>query len=511
MDAEKKKNHIQEVRNLRGAQFRVFSFDVVLICVSFIIAFLISEGQRLELTEYIRFFFILGTVLLVSPIVVWWRQLHRINPRYLGLYDLANISFCALILGLVEFLAQVGIALSSNSYSVSIPVLFIFINVTLLTSVRLFRRLIWQRSHYPASMRDDTVRLLIVGAGDAGEAVWREISRVEGGKYFIVGFVDDDLSKQGLTIHGIQVLGGIDTVGEVVEAHSVNEIVIATPSAKSDEMRRIFGYCAKSTARIRILPSYATFLGSEDQVLPVVRDLQLEDLMRRDTVESDMTRVAHGLEGERVMITGAGGSIGSELARQVASYHPSSLVLLGRGENSIFEIDQELRHRKMFLGTPVICDVKDRQSLKMAFQKHYPSVVIHAAAHKHVPLMEAVPIEAILNNVFGTLNAVEEAVASGAKNFILVSTDKAVRPSNVMGATKRVCEMILNSISIQTECSFAAVRFGNVLGSRGSLVPLLQSQLQRGGASDHYSSRDDPLFYDNSGSCAIDIAGRNTG
>lgn len=470
-----------EMPGLRGAQMRIFVLDVVLVVASFVLGFLAAGGFGGGSSDTVPFLACLTMVLVATPIVIYWRQLSRINPRYLGFYDLANISFSALILALAESVVQFVMLRETGGFAISIPLLFAFFTIALLTSVRVFRRIVWQRSHYPSSLTENATRVLIVGAGDAGEAVWREVSRLDSSSYFIVGFVDDDVNKQGLTIHGIQVLGSIESVPSIAEAHEVTEIVIATPSATPEEMRRIFGFCSKTTARIRILPSYATFLGGDDQVLPILRDLQLEDLMRRDRVVTDMTQVAKALEGERVLITGAGGSIGSELARQVSRYHPSSLVLLGRGENSIFEIDQELRHRQLFLGTPLVCDVKDRQGLRTIFQKHYPSVVIHAAAHKHVPLMESVPIEAILNNVFGTLNAVEESIAAGAKNFILVSTDKAVRPSNVMGATKRVCEMILSSISVQSECSFAAVRFGNVLGSRGSLVPLLQSQIKRGG------------------------------
>jgi FlaA1/EpsC-like NDP-sugar epimerase len=194
-----------------------------------------------------------------------------------------------------------------------------------------------------------------------------------------------------------------------------------------------------------------------------------------------MTPAARYLNGERVLITGGGGSIGSELARQVSSMSPASLILLGKGENSIFEIDQELRHSNVFQPMPVICDIRDRQGLDLVFKAHKPTVVFHAAAHKHVPLMEAVPIEAVRNNVFGTLHLAEEAIRNGVQKFILVSTDKAVNPSNVMGATKRVAEMIVSAMTSRSETSFSAVRFGNVLGSRGSLIPILKKQIMSGG------------------------------
>lgn len=466
---------------VKSAKGRIFALDVVLVLISLIISLLIGQGSLATPELFIRLIPVAAIVLATSVPLLIWRQLHRINPRYLGLYDVANIFFVAALLGLTEFIGQTVVSGDGIGFRVSVPALFVFTTASLLIAVRLFRKSVWQRSHYPNDVHAGTQRILIVGAGDAGEAVWRELNRVDSSQNYVVGFIDDDRSKHGLTIHGVQVMGSADIIPESVLAHEISEIIIALPSADPEEMRRIFSLCSPTKARIRILPSYATFLKRGDEVLPTMRDIQLEDLLRRDSVTSDMSQVAEALEGERVMITGAGGSIGSELARQVASYHPSSLVLLGRGENSIFEIDQELRHTQTFQSTAIVCDVKDRTAIKSAFNKHYPSVVIHAAAHKHVPLMESVPIEAINNNVFGTLNVVEEAIAAGAKQFILVSTDKAVKPSNVMGATKRLGEMILSSVSSRSDCRFAAVRFGNVLGSRGSLVPILQNQIKRGG------------------------------
>lgn len=468
-------------RTLSSSKLRIFALDLVLILVSLIASVLMGQGSLVTGAVFLRMVPVAAVVLFAAVVLLRWRQLYRINPRYVGLYDVANISFVCLLLGLVEFVAQTVATGEGVGFRVAVPPLFVFTSISLLTAVRLFRKTVWQRSHYPQALRSDAERILIIGAGDAGEAVWRELNRADRNQCFVIGYLDDDVQKHGSTIHGVEVLGGIDLVPEVAEAHEVAEIIIAVPSANSEQIRRIFNFCTRTKARIRTLPSYATLLTGEDKVLPMMRELELEDLLRRDSVDSDMSAVEEYLEGERVMITGAGGSIGSELARQVASVHPASLVLLGRGENSVFEIDQELRHTQVYQPTAVVCDVKDKVGLSNAFKKHYPSVVIHAAAHKHVPLMEAVPIEAIMNNVFGTLNAVEESVASGVKKFILVSTDKAVKPGNVMGATKRLCEMIVSSISTRSDCSFAAVRFGNVLGSRGSLVPILKKQINRGG------------------------------
>ena len=412
------------------------------------------------------------------------RRIYRIQKRYLGVYDLVNICLVAGVLAFAvrvfEFYNRVPVAGGSSWTN---AVLFGFIAATLMCTTRLYARLNGARHILPHHRRTNgsAQRAIIVGAGDAGETVWREIIKTQNALYHVIGFVDDDPHKQGITIHGVPVRGTVDQLAKLIERHQVQEVMIAIPSASGEQMRRISDQCAKTQARVRTLPSLSTFASGTKRVLPLMRDLQIEDLLGRKQVEGDKGQISVLVSEERVLVTGAGGSIGTELSRQVSRKSPSSLVLLGRGENSIFEIDQELREVEMYDAIPVICDVKDRQALGAVFNQRAPSVVIHAAAHKHVPLMEAVPIEAIRNNVFGTLNVVEEAMRHGVKNFILVSTDKAVNPSSAMGATKRLAEMIVQSAATRSNCAFSIVRFGNVLGSRGSLVPILRKQIERGG------------------------------
>lgn len=412
-----------------------------------------------------------------------WRKLYRINARFLGFVDLINIvlvgTCLASVLGFLT--TMTGVTLSTVSTWTS-PILFGFLSSAFLAMCRVYQRLIASRALVAARPgRARPRRVLIVGAGDLGEALLRELGRSEDSDFQVVGFVDDDPRLHQTTIHGVPVLGGVDVVHSIAEANTVSEILIATPEASEEEMRRVFHACIATKARVRTLPPLSRFAKGGADVLPMMREVSVDELLKRASVKAEMAPVARYLSGERVLITGGGGSIGSELARQVSSLTPASLILLGKGENSIFEIDQELRHSNIFQPNPVVCDIRDRQGIESLFKVHKPTVVFHAAAHKHVPLMEAVPIEAVRNNVFGTLNIAEGAVRNGVQKFILVSTDKAVNPSNVMGATKRVAEMIVSAMSGRSETSFSAVRFGNVLGSRGSLIPILRRQIAAGG------------------------------
>lgn len=463
-----------------GVKGRIFIFDLVLVAFTFVVAVIIGEGTAFRGSTLISRWPQFCLVMLAAFVVLYWRRLYRMNSRYLGIYDAVNIALTAAVLGVVELIAQATLV-SEISFRWSVPMLFMFLLGTSMMALRLFRRAVWQKSHYPNNVGTDAARTLVVGAGDAGEMVWRELSRADVAAWYVAGFIDDSPVKRGMTIHGVEVLGSVEEIPEIVQSNKIDEIIIAIPSASPEQMRRIFKFCSQTKARIRTIPSYTGVTTGQTKVLPLMREIQVEDLLRRECVESDQTSMRQYYGGERILVTGAGGSIGSELARQTALFHPSTLVLLGRGENSIFEIDQELRQSQIFQGSPIVCDVKDRDGLARVFQAHTPSVVIHAAAHKHVPLMEAVPIEAIRNNVFGTLNVVEESMRNGVKRFLLVSTDKAVKPSNVMGATKRVGEMILAAASKRSDCSFTTVRFGNVLGSRGSLVPILTRQIRMGG------------------------------
>ncbi|RID84729.1 polysaccharide biosynthesis protein [Peribacillus asahii] len=328
----------------------------------------------------------------------------------------------------------------------------------------------------------DKKRTLIVGAGSAGTMVARQLLKNTDADLYPVAFVDDDPTKYKLDIYGIEVQGTSQDIPRIVEESNIENIVIAIPSLQKQEMKKIYEECAKTKAKTKIMPLIEDLVTGKISVNQM-RDVQVEDLLGREPVELDMSAISAKLTGKTVLVTGAGGSIGSEICRQISKFQPQTLLLLGHGENSIYTIDMELR--KKYAGEfeiiPIIADVQDRDRIFSIIDKYQPDVVYHAAAHKHVPLMEYNPMEAVKNNIFGTRNVAEAADTFGVKNFVLVSTDKAVNPPNVMGATKRFAEMIIQNLAKESETTFVAVRFGNVLGSRGSVIPLFKKQIQAGG------------------------------
>ncbi|EHQ91834.1 polysaccharide biosynthesis protein [Desulfosporosinus youngiae] len=324
-------------------------------------------------------------------------------------------------------------------------------------------------------------RVLIIGAGDAGALAVRELKNSNYRDGYPVGIIDDAPQKQKLKLMGIPVLGTRKDIPRVVRSHKVEEVIIAMPSASGDVIRDMTEICEKSGLVIKIIPGiYNYFSGQVDSLN--VREVQIEDLLGRDQVDLDIEEVAGYLAGETVLITGAGGSIGSELCRQICRFNPQKLILVGRGENSIFDIEQELRTECPGINVIAeILDVKDREKVELVFSRYKPGVVFHAAAHKHVPLMERNPEEALKNNILGTYNVAEISDITQVKTFVLISTDKAINPTSIMGATKRVAEMIIQNLDRQSQTRFVTVRFGNVLGSRGSVIPTFKKQIAKGG------------------------------
>ncbi len=325
--------------------------------------------------------------------------------------------------------------------------------------------------------------MVIVGAGDAGMALLDEIQRTPTSRTRVYGFFDDNPLKQGAIIHGVPVLGKIDQLPIMLEDTSVKEIVIAIAAISDDNRRRILDLCGQTKCRVRILPKVSELLPQADKNLwGSVRDVQPEDLLGREAVSFENKAVYAFLTEKTVMVTGGGGSIGSELCRQIVRQQPKKLIVVDIYENNAYEIQQELRREYPALDLCVeIASVRDEKKVDYLFRKYRPQIVFHAAAHKHVPLMEDCPEEAIKNNVFGTYHVAKAARIYGADKFILISTDKAVNPTNVMGASKRLCEMIVQSMQDDEHTKYVAVRFGNVLGSNGSVIPLFKQQLAKGG------------------------------
>jgi FlaA1/EpsC-like NDP-sugar epimerase len=326
-------------------------------------------------------------------------------------------------------------------------------------------------------------RVLIVGAGDAGEHVARDMLRDRSAKMAPVGFLDDDKSKQGRQIHALPVFGPISWLGAVAAREGVDQVVIAMPSAPSRVIRDVVRRLSEEGLKAKILPSLGELMG-EKPTAADIRDVDIGDLIARNQVKIDMEQIGTIIDGRRVLITGAAGSIGSELARQVLFWKPHELLLVDNNETDLYAVFQRLekpaKSRNATL-TMVIADIKDRRSINSVFEEKHPHLVFHAAAYKHVPVMELHPQEAITTNVTGTRNVAEAARAHKAERFVLVSTDKAVNPSSVMGASKRLAEMVVTNIAQEGDTIFSAVRFGNVLASRGSVVPLFAKQVREGG------------------------------
>jgi FlaA1/EpsC-like NDP-sugar epimerase len=403
-------------------------------------------------------------------------NLYRIHWRFVGLHELRALLWSTTVSSLLFY----ALLMLCRRWDFPRGVLIIdwLLNVFLVGGLRISYRLTLatgRRGLGSTTMR----RVLLIGAGIHGEALAREMMQRRGSDLRPVGFLDDAPLKQGLIIQGLPVLGSVDQVAVVTAARRVDEVVIAIPSSSGPQIRRIVGLCESLPVRLRISPGYRQLTGAN--AAAALRDLSVEDLLRRPPVRIDGAEVAGYLTGERVLITGAGGSIGAELCRQVATMHPEAILLLGRGENSIFQIHQELRERD-FEAVPLLADIRDRAHLEQIFRRHRPTVIFHAAAHKHVPLMEAHPEEAVTNNILGTRNMARLANEWGVKRFVMISTDKAVNPTSVMGASKRVAELVVQAEAARSRGTrFMAVRFGNVLGSRGSVVPSMRRMIQQGG------------------------------
>lgn len=324
-------------------------------------------------------------------------------------------------------------------------------------------------------------RVLVVGAGGAGALVANEYKKNPQYKKKVVAFVDDSWAKKGIYVSGIKVLGDRYDIPTVVEEQRIDEIIIAISELNEVELKKILDECKKTTAQVKIMPGVSEVIDGKFSVKKI-RDVDVEDLLGREPIKLDFSGISSYIENKVIMVTGGGGSIGSELCRQIARFNPKELIIFDIYENNAYDLQNELlrKYKDLNLKT-LIGSVRDRKRLNNIFKEYRPQVVFHAAAHKHVPLMEDSPGEAIKNNVLGTLNTAELASEYEVERFVLISTDKAVNPTNVMGATKRLCEMVIQSIDKESDTEFVAVRFGNVLGSNGSVVPLFKKQIAEGG------------------------------
>jgi len=352
-----------------------------------------------------------------------------------------------------------------------------FIGVSLIGGSKLIWRLYWEK-RTPLKRREK--RILIVGAGDAGDTICREIEkRKDLGR--LVGFVDDDVTKIGSVIHNKEVLGSIDKISEVVDKEKIDEVVITIPSAKGSEIRRIVDKINTQDVKIKIVPSLYELL--DDKVsFSQIRDVSVKDLLNRESINLNVEKISGYIKGKKIMVTGGVGSIGEEITAQVCKFSPEELMILDHNENSLFYAEKKIRKEYADLKlNMMVADIRDRDKMEKIFKRYRPEVVFHAAAHKHVPMMEYHPDEAVSNNIIGTKNLVELANEYKVNNFVMISTDKAINPTSVMGASKQVAEKVVEMYGKKSKTNFVAVRFGNVLGSNGSVIPTFKKQIAEGG------------------------------
>ena len=356
---------------------------------------------------------------------------------------------------------------------------FLLLSTTVLT--RFSYRIYWVLKSGLRKPQGHVYHTLVIGAGEAGSMIIQELKYSAHLNSKVVGVIDDNPHKKGKLIHGVRILGGRECILDVAKKYEVDEIILAIPSASPKVTRDILRICNQTTCKLKILPGMYQLI-TEDVSVSKLRDVSIEDLLGRDPIKVDLESVRGFIEGRCIMVTGGGGSIGSELCRQIAKYKPSRLIIFDIYENNAYDIQQELKlnHPELNL-TVLIGSVRNTSRIESVIETYRPDVIYHAAAHKHVPLMEDSPNEAIKNNVFGTYKTARAADKFGVKRFVLISTDKAVNPTNIMGASKRMCEMIIQTFNRYSKTEYVAVRFGNVLGSNGSVIPLFKRQMAAGG------------------------------
>ena len=411
----------------------------------------------------------------------WW--------RYVGISDLRDIFRASLIstfiIVLLWFIVGRIDAVRANlppdmkRPAEGVCIADMFATVLMLGGLRIVIRLYYEEFRTAEAGR--LKRFLIVGAGNAGEALLREIHRMPVAQYEVVGFIDDDAIKKGTNIHGIPVLGPVEQLPEVCEERNIEEIAIAMPSSSHQQLRRVIQVCEGTKIRFRTVPSITDIASGKFRVSQI-RDVDINDLLGRETVQLDLDLIEAFAKDKTILVTGAGGSIGSEMCKQLCNFTPKLLLLIEQAENPLFYIERELRKQfPAVLIKALICNITDRTRVDEIFENYKPQVVIHAAAHKHVPLMELNAGEAIKNNIVGTQVVADAADNSGTANFVMISTDKAVNPTSIMGSSKRIAEMYIQDLNRTSETHFVTVRFGNVLGSDGSVVPIFKKQIAEGG------------------------------
>ncbi|MDI3236264.1 nucleoside-diphosphate sugar epimerase/dehydratase [Exiguobacterium antarcticum] len=445
--------------------------------------FFLYPKELFELIDSQLLFQSAGVFALFFVTLAFLMKLYRVNWKYASIQEAMTLT---LSLGLSSLSLVMYQMIFLGQVLERITILSFCIGLLLLGAIRVALRLLgigqhWRKYALPRRMVKSRKRTLVIGAGRAGRSLVRQLYASPFHELKPVAFVDDDPKNMHFIIQGIEVVGTTDDLESVIEKHQIEAIVLAIPSLTQQRRIELITEAKTLCKNVQTLPMIEELITGKISV-SAIRDVSIEDLLGREPVELDISGIKSEIEGRTILVTGAGGSIGSEICRQIIQFNPTTILLLGHGENSIYLIERELRGLQFPINlVPIIADVQDRTRLEEVFETHKPQVVFHAAAHKHVPLMEANPYESVKNNVYGTKNVAEVADLFSVERFVMISTDKAVNPTNVMGSTKRIAEMIVQDLGRRSQTKFAVVRFGNVLGSRGSVIPLFKSQILAGG------------------------------
>jgi len=465
--------------------------DLFVLSLAYWVAFLVRFEWDLPFQMIKRAFFLWPYVVGFQYGLLYFFGVPRYSWRYIGLREVKRILIAtgvsSAILGMFRILSVQLMPVFSHAEYMLIPFGVILIDFLLaflgIVGVRALRRSLAERVELSrrSDLESEPVSTMLIGAGQAGVMVAKEISARPDLGIRAVGFLDDDESKKGTEIHGIRVLGTTQELARLCQEKGAEQVLITIANAPGKEIRRITELCKSAGMPVKIIPGLYEIVGGRVGITRI-RDVAIEDLLGRDPVQLEEDQISTEIRDKVVLVTGAGGSIGSELCRQVCRFSPAKLVLVERAENNLFNIHRELKagYPKLDI-LPGIADISDRRRMERLFKEHGPAFVLHAAAHKHVPMMEWNPGEAVKNNVFGTKLVADLAHEHGVSRFVMISTDKAINPTSVMGATKRAAEMYIQALSQKSKTQFVTVRFGNVLGSAGSVIPIFKEQIARGG------------------------------
>lgn len=460
----------------------LYIIDIMIINISYIISAFLLVNNHIEKLQYVQLLYntvvlSLFVYLVTFNILDVYRNITRFENgidyiKYIGLSI-----FSGAIVILIKFLFKAPLM----GYK---EVVFATILIAVaIVSYRVIIRFLLNEINPIEKERTERKNLLIIGAGEAANEIIKTVKNTMKGYYNIVGLIDDNPNKMNYAISGIKILGTRDDIAEICKQYKVDVIFFSISNIDNKNKKEILNICQETGVKIRVLPSIADIIKNKS-LLQNLRDVEIEDLLGREPITLANENIGELIKGKSILVTGGGSSIGSELCRQIAKFNPSRLIIFDIYENNLYNIEMELKQNhydEKFEIVAIVGSVRDKKRLEQVFKKYNPYLVFHAAAHKHVPLMEVSPLEAIKNNVFGTYNVANYADKYSVKRFILISTDKAVNPTNIMGATKRMCEMIIQAFNQKSKTEFAAVRFGNVLGSNGSVLPLFKKQISAGG------------------------------